>query len=80
MLADFRRKVLNFEPDFMVLSLVEDVLSTALNLLKSVKDLNIPHLVGGVFPTAAPDRCFDFPEIKMIGIGEGEQTILNVLF
>ena len=78
MLADFRRKVLNFEPDFMVFSLVEDVLSTALNLLKSVKDLNIPHLVGGVFPTAAPDRCFDFPEIKIIGIGEGEQTILNV--
>ena len=66
LLADFRRKVLDFEPDFMVFSLVEDVLSTALNLLNSVKDLNIPHLVGGVFPPAAPDRCFDFPEINVL--------------
>jgi radical SAM superfamily enzyme YgiQ (UPF0313 family) len=69
---------LDFEPDLMVFSLVEDVLSKALKLLDSVKDLNIPHLIGGVFPTAAPDRCFDFPEINMIGLGEGEHTILKV--
>ena len=78
LLASFRRHVLDFKPDLMIFSLVEDVLSTALKLLNCVQDLNVPHLIGGVFPTAAPNRCFDFPEINMIGLGEGEQTVLKV--
>lgn len=78
MFEDFRRKALEFQPDFMIFSVVEDAFLQAVGLLEAVDDLNIPHLFGGVFPTAAPERCFDFPAIKMIGLGEGERTVTQV--
>ena len=39
---------------------------------------NIPTLCGGVFITAAPDLAMTFPEINMIGIGEGERIVIDV--
>ena len=78
LIGDFRRKVEEFNPDFMIYSVVEDAFLQTLDLLRSISDLNIPHLVGGVFPTNAPERCFEFPEIKMIGLGEGERSIVAV--
>jgi len=76
MKEDFREKVIEFKPDFMIFTVVEDAFLQALSLLEAVGDLNVPHLIGGVFPTAAPDRCMEFPAIKMIGLGEGENIIL----
>ena len=78
MYGDFRQKVIKFQPDFMIFSVVEDAFRQAVSLLSVVEDLNIPHLLGGVFPTNAARRCFDFPEVKMIGLGEGERTIIEV--
>ena len=78
MLGDFRAKVESFKPDFMIFSVVEDAFLQTLSLLRAVEDLDVPHLVGGVFPTNAPERCFEFPEIKMIGLGEGERSVVEV--
>ena len=78
MLGDFRREVEDFNPDFMIYSVVEDAFLQAVTLLKTIEDLAVPHLVGGVFPTNAPDRCMDFPQIDMIGLGEGERSIIEV--
>lgn len=78
MFNDFRRKVLEFKPDFMIFSVVEDAFFQTVELLRAVEDLDIPHLLGGVFPTTAPERCFDFPEVKMIGLAEGERTVIDV--
>lgn len=78
LLGDFRRKVLEFKPDFMIFSVVEDAFMQTLALLEAVKDLEIPHLVGGVFPTAAPDVVLKTDGIRMIGIAEGEETIVEV--
>lgn len=75
-LGDFRRKVEAFQPDFMVYSVVEDSFMQTLLLLRSISDFDIPHLVGGVFPTNAPDLCMSYKEIKMIGLGEGERSSL----
>lgn len=77
-LGDFRRKVEEFKPDFMIFSVVEDVFRQALSLLDSVKDLNVAHLFGGVFPTAAPEVCIKHPLINHIGLGEGETVIEQV--
>jgi anaerobic magnesium-protoporphyrin IX monomethyl ester cyclase len=76
--VDFRDLVLDFKPDFIIYSVVEDAFRQSLHLLESIADQDIPHLVGGVFPTAAPDRCMDFDAIKMIGLGEGERTVVEV--
>lgn len=78
MLADFRQKVLDFKPDFMAFSIVEDTFLQTLSMLSAVEDKKIPHLVGGVFPTMAPDACIAPPLIKLIGLGEGEKTIIAV--
>jgi radical SAM superfamily enzyme YgiQ (UPF0313 family) len=77
MFGDFRRKVESFKPDFMIFSVVEDAFQQCLDLLREVEDLKIPHLVGGVFPTYAPERCFDFPEIGHVGLGEGERSVIE---
>ena len=78
LLGDFRRKAIEFQPDLMLLSIVEDSFPKALDLLNSVSDLKIPNLVGGVFPTAAPDLCLQNDQINMVGLGEGEVTIIKV--
>jgi anaerobic magnesium-protoporphyrin IX monomethyl ester cyclase len=78
LLEDFRHKVLDFQPDLMLYSVVEDSFSQCVKLLETVSDLKIPHLLGGVFPTAAPEVCIEHPEINLIGLGEGEKTILHV--
>jgi len=78
MLGDFRRKVEEFNPDLIVFSVVEDVFLQTVGMLNAIGDLNIPHLVGGVFPTNAPARCLDFPEVRMVGLGEGETVVATV--
>lgn len=78
LLDDFRKKVLDFKPHLMIFSIVEDAFRKALRMLDVVSDLNIYHIIGGVFPTAAPDLCMEFPQIRMIGLGEGESTIVKV--
>jgi len=78
LLGDFRKKVVEYQPDFMIFSVVEDAFRQALKLLETIEDLNIPHLLGGVFPTSAPELCMKFPLIQMIGLGEGEKTVVNV--
>ena len=50
MFGDFRRKVEEFRPDFMIFSVVEDAFLQTIKLLQVVMDMEIPHLLGGVFP------------------------------
>ncbi len=78
LLGDFRRKVEVFKPDLMLFSVVEDAFRQAVSMLETVADLDIPHILGGVFPTAAPQRCMDFSVIKMVGVGEGENIVIEV--
>lgn len=78
LLGDFRRTVLEFQPDFIIFSVVEDAYRQTLALLDAIKDLRIPHLVGGVFPTAAPEVVIRAESIRMIGIAEGEETVVEV--
>lgn len=78
MLTDFRDKVMDFRPHLMIISVVEDTFLQTLSMLRAVEELAIPHLVGGVFPTMAPETCIEAPEITMIGLGEGETSIVAV--
>ena len=75
MLGDFREKVLDFNPNLILFSIVEDVYFKSLKMLDCIKDLNVPSLLGGVFPTVAPEECFKSSLVNFIGLGEGETTI-----
>ncbi len=63
MLADFERKVSEFQPDLLLYSVVEDTFLQTLAMLNTVADYKIPHLIGGVFPTMAPDACIAPPQL-----------------
>ena len=78
LIGSFRNKVDSFEPDLLVFSVVEDAFLQALSLLDAVQDKNIPHIMGGVFATTAPELAMSYPQIKMIGIGEGEGAVLKL--
>lgn len=78
MLADFRKKVVEFNPDFMIYSVVEDTFLQTLSMMREIEDLGIPHLIGGVYPTMAPQMVIDAPEVQLIGLGEGENTVVEV--
>lgn len=77
-IIDFVKKVESFQPDLLLFSVVEDAFKQTLVLLDSIKDKNIPHILGGVFTTAAPEKAISFPQVKMICRGEGERVILEM--
>ena len=77
MFTDFRQRVLEFKPDILLVSVVEDVFLQAVGLLEAVEDLKIPHLMGGVFATAAGGRCLEQPVVQRIGRGEGERIVVE---
>ena len=57
LLEDFRQKIMDYQPDLLIYSVVEDCFNQTLSLMEQISDLDIPHLVGGVYPTAAPENC-----------------------
>lgn len=75
---DFRDKVKIYSPDVIIVTVVEDTFLRAVRLLSAVKDLNVPNIIGGVFPTVSPEEAIEPDGIKMIGFGEGEDTVVTV--
>ncbi len=78
LVPDFVAKVDAFKPDLILVSTVEDTFKQGLLLLDAIKERDIPTVVGGVFVTAAPDKALSYPQIKMVGLGEGENLVLSV--
>lgn len=78
LIGSFQSKVANFKPDLMVFSVLEDTINQTIALLDAVKEKNIPHIIGGVFATAAPDKVLAYSQINMIGLGEGENAVLQL--
>jgi len=76
--GDFRRKVEEYQPDLLIYSVVEDCYRQTLSLMNAIKDLDVPHIVGGVYPTAAPEMCMENELIQCIGLGEGENVIMEL--
>jgi len=75
--GDFRRRVLEFRPRAILVSTVEDTFQQGVRMLAGIRDLEIPTLVGGVFPTMAPEEALSFEPVRMVGIGEGEELIVD---
>lgn len=75
MFEDFRENLRSFKPDLLIYSFTEDALSRALQLLRISNPFGIPTIVGGVLATADPEWLISFPEITMLGVGEGEEVV-----
>ncbi|PKG31590.1 MAG: radical SAM protein [Methanoregula sp.] len=74
----FEECVQEFQPDLMAMSCTEDMFPIGIRLLERTGHLHIPTLIGGVFPTFAPDLVLSHPEIDMVCIGEGEHVLAEL--
>ncbi len=77
--GDYIKKIESFKPHVTLFStLVEDTWPQAKELLEILSHYpEIKTLVGGVFTTMAPDYVIECPHIRCIGLGEGEETIVD---
>lgn len=76
---DFRKKVLLFNPDLLLFSVVEDTLKDTKMLLDSISDLDIDHVIGGVWPINAPEKCLEENSINTICRFEGELVLEDII-
>jgi anaerobic magnesium-protoporphyrin IX monomethyl ester cyclase len=59
-------------------STLEDTFALGATLLDAIRDYGIPHLVGGVYPTFAPEIVIAHPSVDMICVGEGEGALVDL--
>lgn len=78
-IPDWVEFVNDYQPDLILISTVEDTYDETVEMLKVIHHLNIPHIVGGVFPINAPEMCLSSEYINTICRFEGELVIEQVL-
>ena len=78
-IPDFIEKCETYNPDLILMSVQEDVWGMAKTLLESIHHMNIPHILGGVFPTSAPDIVIRNEFVKIIALHEGERTVEHAI-
>ena len=75
---DLMKKVKEYRPDLIGITMVEDTSSLALSLLDCIKHFDIPVIAGGVFVTFQPEEMISQDSIDMICIGEGEEALIEL--
>ena len=71
---DLQKQVKKFQPDLLALSTTEDMWELGVKLLHVIKNYklknNIPVIVGGVFPTSAPDIASKEELVDLVCVAE----------
>jgi len=77
---DFVKKVQEFKPDLILVSVLESTYFLAMDLLESIpeKDRNYKTLFGGVFATFATDKLLQNKNVDYICRGEGEEAVMEM--
>lgn len=76
---EFRKKILSFNPDLIAFSIVENNYGFAKKMFKIAKETaKSPVMVGGIFPTIAPEFFIEDDNVDIICRGEGEYAILEL--
>ena len=75
LMQDFKKAVLDYKPDLMIWSVVEDAFKKTLNMAEVIKDYKCVKIFGGVLPTADPEYVIKQKNINFIAKGEGEITL-----
>ena len=77
---DFVKRINDFRPDLILISVVESTWFLAIDLLGSVpkKDRNYKTLFGGVFATYASEKIIKNEHVDYVCRGEGEEPIMDM--
>jgi len=76
---ELRGKINDFEPDLLAISCRSMEFPFVLDLLRSIKDLRIPNILGGAHPTVSPEEVVAEDLVDMICLGEGEEALSELL-
>lgn len=75
---DFKKLVDEYKPDLIGISATDDTVQLGVELVEKVRDKKTHIIMGGVFPTFAPNEAIGNKNIDSICIGEGEQALLEL--
>jgi len=77
---DFIKKIKEFKPDLILVSVVESTYFLAIDLLDSVpeNDKSYKTLFGGVFATYAAEKIIKNKHVDYICRGEGEEAVMEM--
>ena len=80
LLGSFKKKVETFNPDLILVSVLESTYFLAIDLLKSVSKnkRNFKTLFGGVFATYASDKIIHNELVDYVCRGEGEGAVVEM--
>jgi len=78
MYEDLARKVDEFRPDLIGITMVEDAFGLGMSLLNTIKNYDVPVIAGGVFTTFSADEVIGNENVDMVCIGEGEEALLEL--
>lgn len=78
-IPDFIELVKEFKPDLILMSVQEDVWSLAIKLLDSIKEYNIPNLLGGVFCISASNLVLSNNLVNYVCNHEGERVVVDFI-
>ena len=78
MFKDLVKKIEEFEPNLIAISILEDVYPLSVEMLRAIEHFKIPLIAGGVFPTFAPKIVIKEEAVSMVCIGEGEEVLIEV--
>jgi radical SAM superfamily enzyme YgiQ (UPF0313 family) len=83
-IVDLQQEYDEFSPDLIAMSTTEDMWNLGLLLLESlrgrIKKNKTPVIVGGVFPTFAPDLVINQDLVNMVCVGEGEDALVDLSY
>jgi anaerobic magnesium-protoporphyrin IX monomethyl ester cyclase len=75
---DLVKKISEYKPDLIAITIVQDTNELSRSLLENIKDLDIPVVAGGVFASLSPEEVIADKNIDIICIGEGEEPLVEL--
>jgi radical SAM superfamily enzyme YgiQ (UPF0313 family) len=75
---EFRKEIESFSPDLLAMTVIEDNYEFSIKLLDAITDFDVHVLLGGVFPSVAPEKCISHPKCNFICMGEGETALVEL--
>jgi len=79
LISDFQFKVKEYNPDLILMSVAEDTYKLGIELLESIRDKNIPNIVGGVFARDAKEVLLQHDVINQVCHHEGEYVVRDAI-
>ncbi len=69
----------DYRPDLVAMSVLEATWDEGATLIAAIKaSVDVPVVVGGVYPTFSPDRVLAHSAVDMVCIGEGEGALVDL--